>query len=407
MHRCHTIIVGGGVSGLACARVLEEAKLDWMLFEASERVGGRVKTDPLNGFLLDRGFQVLLTAYPEARALLDLDALGLGAFAPGARVRSGDRWTRVGDPLRKPSDLFPTLFSPAGSIGDKIRILRWRRDVRRMEIEAILSAPERTAEEALRARGFSETILATFLRPFFRGIFLDPTLTRSSRLLDFVFKMFAEGEAVLPAEGMEAIPRQLSSHLPVNRICCNQPVRAIKAKKVVLANGQTPAAENIVVATDAAAAESILPGLETPSSFDVWCDHFHLPTLPSHARTIHLCGKGRINNIAFPSAIQRAYAPPGCHLASVTSLAEHPVGEIQRELLSLFGSSAAEWEHIHRRHIRNALPARSSLRPATRDLHLGDGLFVAGDHRELPSLNSAMRTGRGVAEAIIAGLPNA
>ena len=407
MHRCQTIIVGGGVSGLACARVLEAANHDWILFEASARVGGRVKTDQVDGFLLDHGFQVLLTAYPEARAVLDYSALGLRSFAPGARVLSASGWSRLGDPLRRPSDLLPTLMSPAGSLLDKLRILRWKREVCRQSIDTLLAAPEQSAEEALRARGFSETMLETFLRPFFRGVFLDPGLTRSSRLLDFVFKMFAEGEAVLPAEGMEAIPRQLASGLPVNRIRCNRTAVAIENGKVTFADGETVGADNVVVATEAASAGALLPGLDTPSSLGVWCDHFRAPALPAHADYLHLSGRGRFNNIAFPSAVQRGYAPPGAHLVSVTSLAEHPVKEIHAGLTDAFGPPASEWEHIHRRRITAALPARSGLTPAVRPLRLNEGLYAVGDHRALPTLNSALATGRNAGKAIIAGLPRA
>ncbi|MCC5805889.1 MAG: FAD-dependent oxidoreductase [Opitutales bacterium] len=406
MHRCQTIIIGGGMSGLACARALEQANHDWMLFEASDRVGGRVKTDCTDGFLLDHGFQVLLTAYPEARALLNYEALSLRAFAPGARVRTEAGWTRVGDPSRRPSDLLPTLFSPAGSPRDKLSILGWRRELAGMDVGTILAAPEETAESALRRRGFSETMLASFLRPFFRGIFLDPGLTRSSRLLDFVFKMFAEGDAALPAEGMEAIPRQLAAHLPVNRIRCNQPAAAIDRRTVILADGQTLGAENIVVATEADAACRLLPGLDAPPSFGVWCDHFRASALPPHAAYLHLCGKGRINNIAVPSAVQPGYAPRGTHLVSVTSLDEHPVRAIHDELTAAFGPHATEWEHIHRRHIPAALPARRSLEPAAYPLRVDDGLYIAGDHRALPTLNSALATGRAVARTLIARLPS-
>ncbi|MDX1675707.1 MAG: FAD-dependent oxidoreductase, partial [Longimicrobiales bacterium] len=220
------VVVGGGLAGLAAAVGLQAGGLDVQLLEASDRVGGRVRTDGVDGFLLDRGFQVLLTAYPEAGRVLDLEALELRPFHPGARIRVGDAFTRIGDPFRRPADLWPTLRSPVGTLADKLRVARLRaRSVlqtpgfatrpayRRLAGDAAGPAGDgsgSTTMERLEQEGLSDGMIERFFRPFLGGVFLESELVTSSAFFDFVMAMFSAGSAALPAGGMEAIPRQLA-----------------------------------------------------------------------------------------------------------------------------------------------------------------------------------------------------
>ncbi len=212
-------IVGAGLAGLACARALSFRGIQCVVLEASDGVGGRIRTDHLEGFLLDRGFQVALTAYPELHHQLDVAKLRLQRFEPGALVRVGERFHRVADPRRRPRHLLSTLFAPIGTPLDRWRLLRLLADVRRGTPADLLRRPEppgsdRSTLEELDARGFSDGMIDELFVPLFSGIQLDPRLEVSSRRFAVILRMLAEGDAAVPAGGMGAIPAQLAGDLP-------------------------------------------------------------------------------------------------------------------------------------------------------------------------------------------------
>jgi phytoene dehydrogenase-like protein len=200
------LIIGAGLAGLNCARELSLRHISVEVHEASDRAGGRVRTDVLDGFRLDRGFQVMLSAYPESRRALDYDRLELRAFYPGARVRVNGKFQLLGDPWRKPGSAFETLVSSVGSLADKFRIASMRSSVQHDP----WVQPELTTMERLRNHGFTPEFIHRFFRPFLGGIFLEPELETSSRMFDFVFHMMAEGETTVPKLGIEEIPCELA-----------------------------------------------------------------------------------------------------------------------------------------------------------------------------------------------------
>ncbi len=212
------LIVGAGLAGLCCARRLQSQGIRFQILEASDAVGGRIRTDYVEGFRLDRGFQVFLTSYPEARQSLDYQALRLRPFQPGALVRYGGRFHELSDPWRRPLASLGSLISPIGSLGDKLRVARLRARVLKGSIEDRFYDPELTTLGALQDDGFSASMIDRFFRPFLGGIFLDAELRTSSRMFQFVFRMVSLGSVCLPADGMEAIPRQLASALPPGSI---------------------------------------------------------------------------------------------------------------------------------------------------------------------------------------------
>ena len=225
-------IVGGGIAGLSCARRLIAKGHAVQVLEASRRIGGRIKTDQLDGFLLDRGFQVLQTAYPEAQRVLDYARLDLRYFAPGAMIRIRGRFHTIADPRRRPGRALTTLTAPIGTLGDRLRLLRLARRVAGGSLASIFERPERTSMAMLQAEGFSETMIQRFFVPFFGGVCLDPQIRASSRVLAYVLRMFATGEAALPAGGMAQIPGQLARGLPEDDIRSGVRVDAVDADGV-------------------------------------------------------------------------------------------------------------------------------------------------------------------------------
>ena len=402
-------IVGGGLAGLCCARELAARGLDAHVFEAADAVGGRVRTDVVDGFRLDRGFQVFLTAYPEARRVLDYEALDLRAFDPGAVVWTGEALEHIGDPIRRPSSLLPTLLSSVGSLADKLRILRLRRAVTQPSLTKLWSRPELTTLGALRERyGFSERMVERFFRPFLGGVFLDPDLTASSRAFEFYFRMFSRGDAAVPAAGMQAIPEQLAAGLPDGRVRLDAPVDSASADAITLASGERIEARAVVVATEAAAAAALLPGFEAPGSRSTLCLYWAADRAPLRDKKLVLdgTGAGPVNNVQVMSRVAPTYAPDGQELisASVLGRPSAPDDEIEREartqLRGWFGAEVNDWRFLRADHVRHALPDLPSLEPPERPVRWHNGVFVAGDHRRNASINGAMLCGRHAAEAV-------
>ena len=415
MNTPDALIIGAGLAGLNCARHLHRRGLSCQLLDASDGVGGRVRTDEVGGFLLDRGFQVLLTAYPETRRALDYQALDLGSFYSGALVRAAGGFHRVADPFRHPADLPAALAAPVGSLLDKLRVgwLRW--SVRRGRIEDVLSREEMTTLAALRERwGFSNGMIDRFFRPFLGGILLDGNLRASSRMAEFVFRMFSEGTAALPAAGMEAMPRQLAATLPEGIVRLNAKIEAVEGDTVTLASGETLAAPTLVIATDAPEADRLLGGVTTIKGRGSTTLYFAAEAPPTSEAVLLLNGGGRgpVNTVAVLSNAQPAYAPPGRALLSVAVLGNPSASDkaleaaVRGQLAGWFGAAARDWAHLRTYRIPYALPEQAPpfLSPPERPVRRRRGLYVCGDHLRTASLNGALAAGRAAASAVAADL---
>lgn len=399
-------IVGGGVAGLCCARHLQALGLECAVLEASDAVGGRVRTDAVDGFLLDRGFQVLLTAYPEAQAMLDYDALDLGSFYSGALVRCDGRFARIADPLRHPLDGIQSVFNGVGSPIDKMRVGLLRQRVLRGSWEDLFRQPLQSTAEGLRAEGFSPRMIERFFRPFLGGIFLEGALETPLAMAHFVLRMFSSGTAALPARGMGAIPAQLAAALPAEWIQLNQRAASVDATGVSLEDGGRVAARAVVVATEGPAAAELL-GLERPRSRSVTCLYFSTEEDPVGEPILVLNGEGNgpINNLCVPSRVHSSYAPDGSALVSVTvldSAGDDVEAAVRQQLGDWYGQSVDQWELIHRCDIAHALPVQEPYAPLDQPVHSAEGLYVCGDHRDTASLQGAMLSGRRVAQALAA-----
>lgn len=404
------IVVGAGVAGLCAAQDLHRAGHQVAVLEASDRVGGRVATDVVDGFRLDRGFQVWLAAYPEGQERLDERRLGLKSFSSGARLLIHGKWHTVADPLRHPQYALASLRAPLGTWSDRLKVLSFRQQMRASSIEQIIadSQPAESSAEYLARYGFSKSIIERFFRPFYSGIFLEPNLATDARMLKLTYKMFASGPATLPAKGMAAIPAQLAE--PVNDLIrLKTPVQTVTPTSVVLATGEPLTAKAVLLATDPWHTDALLSSGNAPTerpTHATTCLYFKAKSVPSHAGFLHLNGDGDgpINHLCFPSVVQPTYAPAGDHLVSISLLGEQPgdaiVTDVQRQLVAWFGPLADTWEWLNTCIVRQALPAMLPNRPLLPVGRHPSGLFLCGDGCETPSLNGAMATARRAAEEI-------
>ena len=412
------VIVGAGVAGLACAATLQAARRDVLVLEAADAVGGRVRTDLCQDFSLDRGFQVLLTAYPTCRRLLDLEALHLGTFQPGARVQLADSDCTITDPFRHPAGILATLMAPVGNIADKLRIARLRHYLTSRPLHAVWSLPNVSTLTFLREWGFSEHIIASFFRPFLAGIFLEPELRTSARMFAFVYSCFSRGHAALPAGGMAAIPIQLESRLPEGSVRLNSRVERVEPGRVTLADGSAVRARTVVVATDGDQVRSWFPRMKARPWTGGTTYYFDAPEPPFRGDRflwLNASGRGRVTHIAVPSRVAAGYAPPGRHLISATTLdASHPdhgdpaqadAAAIVSELRDWFGSTTSQWRFLRTYRLARSLPRLfpediESLETSAQPM---EGVHLCGDFLGAGSLEGAMASGITAARRCLAG----
>uniref|UniRef100_A0A0E0LNL2 Amine oxidase domain-containing protein n=1 Tax=Oryza punctata TaxID=4537 RepID=A0A0E0LNL2_ORYPU len=417
------VIVGGGLAGLAAANHLASMSVPFTLLEASDRLGGRVATDEVDGYRLDRGFQIFLTAYPECRRLLDFPALRLRPFYPGALVfvGAGEPFYLLSDPFRLPLRSLSAVFSPVGTLADKLLVGLTRLRAASTPDEVILSSPETTTAAHLEKLGFSPSIVERFLRPFLAGIFFDPALDTSSRLFELVFKRLALGDNALPEAGIGAIASQLADRIPAGSVRLNSRAAAVGQSSVTLDTGETISGElGVIVAVEQPEAEKLLPQLQTTnpeksskknSERSTVCLYFAADKAAVQDPILLLngSGKGIVNNMFFATNVASSYAPAEKVLVSVSLVGSFSgrsdadlAGEVVSELAGWFGAGeVASWTHLRTYRIGFAQPDQTPpTSPEGRDPRVGDGLYVCGDHWCSATFDGALVSGRRAAEAL-------
>ena len=400
-------IIGGGISGLIAARVLEEHGLSATIIEATDRLGGRVKTDVVDGYSLDHGFQVLLTAYPAAKKYLDFDALELQEFLPGSAIFKNGKQKIIGDPLRNLSLLIPTLFSGIGTVNDKLKILALNRRLKKKSIQNIFAEKEQTTHVYLENIGFSEAIITDFFTPFFSGIFLENKLETSSRMFEFVYKMFGEGNAALPKDGIQAIPKQLFEKLKSTTYVFNTKVKSVENGSIKLESGETLKSNFTIIATQAS---GLVSNLKNQATLWKSCDtlYFEVAKREIKKPLIGLIAmhNALINNIFYHTSLQTS-ATATKELLSVTVIDRQNltnkqlVTEVQKELKELCNIDSCTF--IKQYNIPMALPNLQDIQyeMLPSETRLTETIFLAGDTQLNGSLNAAMIAGERAALEVI------
>jgi phytoene dehydrogenase-like protein len=401
--RTEVVVVGAGLAGLSAATRLAAAGCDVHVLEAGVHAGGRLATERIDGFVVDRGFQVLNSGYPRV-ADLDLGALRLGWFERGAVVRVDGRAHRVVDPRRRPTTVLGSLAAPIGSLREKAAIAAFSLRAAYSPVDRLLAAPESGAEAALERAGVGETALERFFRPFLAGVLLEDDLATSSRYLDLLWRSFVRGSVGLPSGGMQAVGRQLAERLEPGRLHLGTPVHVVAPGSVRVDGGAVQAAA-VVVATDPGTADRLLPGLGASAPRQV-TTHFHvLPASPWSLPLIVLGEPGgRLVNSAVVSDAQPAYSPDGRALVASSTLRPTSERDVRAEIAAAHGVDPAELAHLTSVTVSGAQPAALPPLQLRRPVDLGDGLYVCGDHRDTPSIQGAMASGARAARAVLRSL---
>ncbi|MFJ8043395.1 NAD(P)/FAD-dependent oxidoreductase [Kitasatospora sp. NPDC096147] len=402
--RPDVVVIGAGLAGLACAADLTAAGRTVRLLEASDAVGGRMRTDLVGGFRLDRGFQVFNTGYPQVRSRLDTGSLDLRPFSPGFLLAGSRGRRRFAHPLRSPGqcgDLLTGRLAPrrdAAALG-----VLSARDLL-TPAARLRAAPDRTTAEALRAAGISGPVVDHVLRPFLSGIFLEDGLTTSSRVFHLYWRSMLRGTLGLPADGIRAVPEQLAAALPPGVLRLETPVAAVRAGTVTLTGGQELDCGTVVVATDPATAAGLLPGLPVPEARAVTTLYHVTDRPPLDEPTLVVDAGRQLLNSVVLSRVAPSYAPPGRHLIATSVLGSTPDEPAVRDRLAvLYGRDTAAWDLLATYRIPYALPAMPAPHPLTRTTRYAPGLHVCGDHRATASVQGALASGARAAREVLAG----
>lgn len=418
-------IIGGGLAGLTCASTLARLGLSYKLIEAQPTLGGRIQTDAVDGFLLDRGFQVLLSSYEEAQMQLAWEDLELEAFDKGAilHTKEGNFYPML-DPTKHPTELLTTMQAPIGGFATWWRLMALRLRLAFSSEEALLREPEQTTQAYLEKQVFSQEAINRFFRPFFGGVFLETELTTSARKFKLLYRYFSQGDALIPAKGMQQIARQLAEQLEARNVWLNETVLPLeKARPICTKSGKALTADKIVLATDSTAAAHLL-GLEPITAVHATdCWYFAGAQLPDSCRkalylqeTTEKAEAGAILHWSFPSLVQTSYAPKGQHLLSVTTVApsalpaasetacvqsdaDEQAQAILRQLQTWHGAGLNDWRFLRRYRISNALPTASFCMGKANWTPLKEraesmGVALCGDYTDVASINGAFRSGR-------------
>ncbi|MFH8370175.1 NAD(P)/FAD-dependent oxidoreductase [Streptomyces sp. NPDC018031] len=399
------VVVGAGLAGLACAHDLSRAGLAVELLEASDGVGGRMRTDHRDGFRLDRGFQVFNTSYPQVKRRLPLRELRLRPFTPGVLVHTPNGPLRLTDPTRRPRSATALLPGRALSARDLAALAALTARDTLLPAGWLKRGPDRTTSAALARAGLSPRVVEEVLRPFLAGVFLEDGLETSARFFHLVWRSMARGTLCLPATGIGAVPARLAAELPERTLRLRTPVAAVTGTGVLLDDGTERPAARVVVATDAATAARLLPGLAVPPGRTV-TTYYHAAGRPPLAEPTLVVDSARaVLNTCVLSEVTPGCAPPGTSLVATSVLGPDRPGReaaVRRRLAELYRTDTGDWRTVAAYTVEGALPVMSPPWPLSRTTRFGPGRYVCGDHRATGSVQGALASGARAAREVLA-----
>ncbi|WP_405427438.1 FAD-dependent oxidoreductase [Streptomyces erythrochromogenes] len=401
------LVVGAGVAGLACARDLRAAGVSVRVVEAGDAVGGRMRSDRIGGFVVDRGFQVFNTAYPQVRRRFALKELRLRPFTPGFLVHTPTGRLDFSDPTRRPRTLPELLSGRLAGPRDLAALgLLSARDML-LPPGRLKRRPDTTARTAFADAGFSEAFVETFFRPFVSGVFLEDELETSARVFHLVWRSMLRGTICLPTDGIGAVPRALAAGLPEGAVRLETPAAGLTDDGVLTAGGQEIPARAVVVATGPAAVPALLPAVDLPD-YRIVTTYYHVaPRSPLGEPTLLVDTRRRFLNTCVLSDVVPSYAPPGHALVATSVLGRDGQGrerELRAALDEAYGTGTDDWDLLTVRTIEDALPAMPPPQPLTRTTRVSPGRYVCGDHRATASVQGALASGARAAREVLRDL---
>lgn len=405
------IIVGAGLAGLTCAAKLADEGVPFLIVEASDRVGGRATSDRFESYILDRGFQALITGYPAAKTVLNLEALNLHPFYPGVQIWWKGKFHKFVMPFSHPLEALQALPSPIGNWQDKMLVVNLRARLLSQDQDAIATKAQKTTAQLLKDEGFSDVFIDRFWRPLCGAFLNDRQLETSSRVFEFVMKCYFQGDASIPVGGMGTIANQLLERLPKGALRTKSKVVAIQDGIVELPERETLATQAIVLACDPVEASRLLGSFDPPPAYrSVTCLYYETKTPPFEKPFFILNGEdtGLVSHVAIPSLASSSYAQDGHHLIAATILDyneedEHDLDtEVRQHMSQWFKEQVAEWRYLKVYRIKQALVAQTpNVLAQTHPIRVRPGIYVCGDYTSMASINGAIESGRHAAQAVL------
>ncbi|MFJ9084043.1 NAD(P)/FAD-dependent oxidoreductase [Streptomyces sp. NPDC102384] len=401
------LVVGAGVAGLACARDLLSAGVDAQVLEAADEVGGRMRTDRVDGFVVDRGFQVCNTSYPQVRRRVSLRGLRLRPFTPGVLIHAPGGRLRFSDPTRRPRTV-PDLL-PGRLAGPRDLAALGALSARDMLAPARLlkKSADTTTRTALAAAGISEDLVERFFRPFLSGVFLEDELETSARVFHLVWRSMLRGTLCLPTTGVGALPRALAAALPPYAVRLETPVAELTDAGVLTTGGEEIRARVVVIATGPGAVLALLPQVSTPGSRVVTTYYHVAPRSPLGEPTLLVDTERRFLNTCVLSDVVPEYAPPGHTLVATSVLGRDTEGReraVREAAGEAYGTGCDGWDLLTHRTVEDALPAMTPPQPLTQTTRVTPGRYVCGDHRATGSVQGALASGSRAAREVLQDL---
>lgn len=400
-------IIGAGLAGLACAIELQRNKIDFQIFEASDGVGGRVRSDVVDGFILDRGFQLYNPSYSEGKRLLDYVALDLKPFTPGIAIRDGKRLRLIVDPFRSKEFRFNLIKDLPGNPLSFLGLLRYFLKFLITSDAQIATTKDISAMQSLTKSGVRGALLEKLLKPFLQGVFLESNLSTSRKFLDVVLKTFLKGTPSVPAQGMREISNQLAARIPVEKISLNTKITKIEGTKLFTDAGEIEA-KIIVVATDPSTAINWL-GLEPKKMHTVTTWYFkadqEVNKVAKASPILFVDAKksGPLTNAVVLTNSAPSYAPSGQVLVSASAISPNEnadIDSVKKHLAHIFGVATENWKLIKEYKIKEALPEMLPPFSLINSNQINDHTFVAGDHRATSSIQGALLSGTNTATLV-------